>query len=155
MYTRILVPLDGSETAECVLPYVKWFSEVSDLDELVFLRVVEPFRVAGALDTQIISEEREHIEQDAVILARQYLDTITPDYKSDTYNMRGIVILGKPADVIIDYADKNEVDLIIMATHGYSGFQRAFRGSVADEVLHKARVPVLTVTPKSREPDQS
>ncbi len=154
MYTRILVPLDGSETAECVLPYVKWFAKVSDLDELVFLRIVEPFEVTGALEAVIINEEKKRIEKDAGGLAGQYLDKITADFQSSNFRTNAMVVVGKPAKVISDYAEKNEVDLIIMATHGFSGVHRVFRGSVADEVLHHARVPVLMVTPKDKPPDK-
>jgi nucleotide-binding universal stress UspA family protein len=154
MYTRILVPLDGSETAECVLPYVKWYTQVSDLNELVFLRAVEPFQVAGALEAVIITEEREHIEEDAVSLAQKYLDKVAADYRSDNFQTSTVVKVGKPAKVVEEYADKNEVDLVIMATHGFSGVQRIFRGSVADEVLRTARVPVLLVTPRDRPPDK-
>jgi nucleotide-binding universal stress UspA family protein len=154
MYTRILVPLDGSETGECVLPYVKWYAQVSDLDELVFLRVVEPFEVTGALEAVIINEEKKRIEGDAVSLARNYLEKIVASFQSPNFRVRAEVIVGKPVRIITGYADKNGVDLIIMATHGFSGVQRVFRGSVADEVLHHARVPVLMITPKDNPPDK-
>ena len=59
---------------------------------------------------------------------------------------------GKPSEVVGNYAAKNGVDLILMATHGYSGLQRILRGSTADGILHSAHVPVLLVRPKDRTP---
>jgi nucleotide-binding universal stress UspA family protein len=63
-------------------------------------------------------------------------------------------MLGKPARVIAEYVSKSDVDLIIMATHGFSGIHRWVRGSVADEILHAALVPVLLVRPQDRPPDK-
>jgi nucleotide-binding universal stress UspA family protein len=154
MYTKILIPLDGSELAECVLPYVKWFIEVSDVNEIVFLRVVEPFHVAGGLETMITREEKERIEKDAVRLSMDYLDKVAEQYKSGSIKINRIVKVGKPARTIAEYVSDSDFDLIIMATHGYSGVHRWVRGSVADEITHAARVPVFLVTPRDKPPDQ-
>jgi len=154
MYTKILVPLDGSKLAESVLPYVKWFIKVSDVNEIVFLRVVEPFHVAGGIETTIIPEEREHIEQDAVKLAKKYLNNIAGRFRDGSIKITSIVMIGKPARVVADYVAKSDVDLIIMATHGFSGIHRWVRGSVADEIIHAALAPVFLVKPQDRPPDK-
>ena len=154
MYTKILVPLDGSELAECVLPYVKWFIKVSDVNELVLLRVVEHLHIPGGLEGSIIPEERERIEQDAVRLAGDYLNKLAVNFQKTGLKVRAEVLVGKPAKTIAEYVGKSKVDLIIMATHGYSGIHRWVRGSVADEILHAARVPVFLVRPEDRPPDK-
>lgn len=154
MYTKILVPLDGSKLAECVLPYVKWFIKVSDVNEIVLLRIVEPFHMAGGLEAQVIPEDKEHIEQDAVKLAREYLDKLAGKFKEKKIKIMPVVKLGKPVKTIAEYVSKSDVDLIIMATHGFSGIHRWVRGSVADEILHAALVPVLLVKPQDRPPDK-
>ena len=154
MYTKILVPLDGSELAECVLPYVKWFIKVSDVNEIVLLRVIEPFHMAGGLEAQVIPEDKEHIEQDAVKLGRGYLEKLAGKFRDKKIKITPVVMLGKPARVIAEYVSKSDVDLIIMATHGFSGIHRWVRGSVADEILHAALVPVLLVKPQDRPPDK-
>ena len=59
--------------------------------------------------------------------------------------MRGDVVEGNAADAIVDYAGKNDIDLIIMATHGRSGIGRWALGSVADRVVRHANAPVLLV----------
>jgi nucleotide-binding universal stress UspA family protein len=154
MYTKILVPLDGSELAESVLPYVKWFIEVSDVNEIVFLRVVEPFHVAGGLEAQVMPEDKKLIEQDAAVLARKYLDNIADQFKDSRIKINRVINVGKPARTIAEYVSKSDIDLIIMATHGLSGVHRWVRGSVADEIIHAARTPVFLVTPRDRPPDQ-
>ena len=94
MYTKILVPLDGSELAEVVIPYVKWFMEVSDVNEIVFLRVVEPFRMAGGLEAQVLQEDKKLIEQDAGVLARKYLDKIAGQFKDSRIKKNRVVLVG-------------------------------------------------------------
>jgi len=154
MYTKILVTLDGSKLAECVLPYVKWFVKVSDVNEIVFLRVVEPFHLTGGIESTIIPEEREHIERDAVKLAKKYLNKIARRFRDGKIKIKSIVMIGKPTMVVADYVAKSDVDLIIMATHGFSGIHRWVRGSVADEIVHAALVPVFLVKPQDRPPDK-
>jgi nucleotide-binding universal stress UspA family protein len=155
MYTKILVPLDGSELAEVVLPYVKWFIGVCDrVNEIVFLRVVEPFRVAGGLEAHAMPEDKDRIERDAAVLARKYLNKIAARFKDSRIRINQVVLVGKPAKTIAGYVGKSDVDLIIMATHGFSGVHRWVRGSVADEIVHAARAPVFLVTPRDKPPDQ-
>jgi len=154
MYTKILIPLDGSELAESVLPYVKWFTEVSKVNEIAFLRVVEPFRVAGGLEANVLPDEKDRIENDAAGIARKYLDKIAGRFEAGKIKVSRVVDIGKPAGIIKDYVTRNDVDLIIMATHGVSGIKRMVLGSVADEIIRTSQVPVFLVTPRDRPPDQ-
>jgi nucleotide-binding universal stress UspA family protein len=154
MYTKILVPMDGSEITECVLPTVEWFSRVSNVKEIVFLRVVEPFHVRDNLDRQFDPDERLHIEKDSQKIAQEYCDEIATRFKSKKYKATGKALVGKPAETITKYAaDDKEIDLIIMATHGRSGVGKLLHGSTADKVIHEAVVPVLLVTPHGRKPE--
>ncbi len=154
MYTKILVPLDGSELGEAVLPYVKWFAEVSKVNEIVFLRVVEPLRMAGGLEAQVMPEEKDRIEGDAAGLAGEYLNEIADNFKDSGIKIGREVLVGKPAKAIAAYVGNSDVDLIIMATHGFSAVQHWVRGSVAEEIVRAARAPVFLVTPRDRPPDQ-
>src|SRR4030043_812210 len=76
MYTKILVLLDGSELSECVLPYVEWFMKVSKVNEVVFLRVVEPLTIPRGMETALIPEDKERVQEDAGKLALEYLEGI-------------------------------------------------------------------------------
>ena len=154
MYTKILVLLDGSELAECVLPYVEWFLKVSQVNEVVFLRVVEPFKVSGGIESALPPEERGRIDEDAARLATEYLDKVTGRFKIGKIQVQPLVLLGKPVKVIAEYVAKSDVDLIIMATHGFSGFHRWVSGSIADEIVHAATAPVFLVTCRDKPPDK-
>ena len=68
MYTKILVTLDGSKLAESVIPYVQWFTKVSKVNEIVLLRAVQHLHMAGGLESHVIPEERQNIEQDAALV---------------------------------------------------------------------------------------
>ena len=152
MYTKILVPLDGSETAECVFPSLRWLLKVSKVDEVTFIRVVEPFRAGMGVDGSVPPEEREAIDEDAEDRATAYLKKVTARFRTKGVKFTRVVLEGKPAQVVGDYAAAHDVDLILMATHGYSGLQRILRGSTADGILHAAHVPVLLVRPQDRTP---
>jgi nucleotide-binding universal stress UspA family protein len=153
MYTRILVPLDGSETAECVFPSLRWLMKVSTVNEVVLMRVVEPFHAGMGVEGSVRPEEREALEGDAARLAREYLDGVADKFAAPGVKITRVVKEGKPAETVADYAKQKKVDLVLMATHGYSGLQRMLRGSTANGILHAVHVPVLLVRPEDRTPD--
>lgn len=139
MYNRILVPLDGSDVAECVLPHVEAIALANPKAEITFMYAVQP------LDTPLTDEKfKQRIETDAKSSASTYLTRVD---HSQSYHARAQtrVIFGKPADSILDYAHKNNSDLIVIASHGLSGVGKWIRGSVADKVLHQADIPVLRI----------
>ncbi len=77
--------------------------------------------------------------------ADRYLDKIQRRFEKKGIHTRTEVLLGKPAEAIVSYADHNKVDLIIMASHGRSGVSRWASGSVADRVFRGTCIPVLMV----------
>jgi len=60
-------------------------------------------------------------------------------------------LIGDPFDEIIRYSKEHSIDMIVMGTHGYTGFKHIFMGSVAEKVVRYSLVPVLTVKQKSFE----
>jgi nucleotide-binding universal stress UspA family protein len=146
MYQKILVPLDGSELAECVLPHVESIAKGGGVQNVVFLRVVEPFHMHGGFyDPAFSTEDIKRIDSEDIADAENYLKKLVNQTRYGGVNVQSKVITGKTADAIVEYATKNKVDLIIMATHGRSGVSRWVWGSVADRVLRSACVPVLMV----------
>ena len=142
MYHKILVPLDGSELAECVLPHVEAIAKGCGVKEIKFLRVIEPWRDhPHYYTTQPLLQIMSELKVDA----ESYLDKVVNDNKYEDVDTKSEVIEGKAADIIADYATKENIDLIIIATHGRSGVSRWVRGSVADRILHSACVPVLLI----------
>jgi len=145
MYNKLLVTLDGSKLAECVLPHIENIIKGCDNPEVIFIRVVEPYYMpSGGDDGSFSEDEIEQIDSDNAITARNYLIKLTENLN---YNARiqYEVIMGKPAEVITEYTSKNDIDLIIIATHGRSGISRWVMGSVADRVLRSSCAPVLMI----------
>ena len=146
MYQRVLVPLDGSELAECILPHVETIAKGCGVQNVIFLRVVEPFYMpSGYHDAVFHEEEIKNVDSDSKLLAENYLIQLPSLTKYDGVNVQSEVIMGKAAESITEYTTKNSIDLSIIATHGRSGISRWVWGSVADRVLRSACVPVLMV----------
>ncbi len=144
MYQTILVPLDGSKLAECVLSHVETLARGCQAKRLIFARVVEPFyQPAG--DYVLPEGQIQKVEAESKAAAEQYLREIITRSKYDGVRMDSAVLYGRAADVLGEYADKNKVDLIVIATHGRSGVSRWVWGSVADRILRSSCVPVLMV----------
>ena len=152
MYKKVLVPLDGSKLAECVLPHVESIVRGCTVQDVIFLRIVEstlPYGPIsdGGYELSASDEARVQAEIDSSNKkdAEQYLNQIVSQQKYAGLNVQSAVIMGKAAESIADYATENEIDLIIIASHGRSGISRWTMGSVADRVLHATCVPVLIV----------
>lgn len=139
MYDKILVPLDGSEVAECVLPYVEAIASNKKPVQVTFLFVTQPLDIPLA-DKKFTAR----IESEAKSGAKSYLDKLIKKLKAND-SIKGVIKTGKPAETIIDYCEEHKINLIIMATHGRSGISRWTRGSVADKVLHNAKAPVWLI----------
>ena len=153
MYKRILVPLDGSPVAECVIPHVKAIAKTKDT-EVELIGVTEPVDLPARWEYHALSEDDiKQIDSDTRKDLHNYLDTIRKQLVTSRIKARSTVLSGKAADSLISYAENNDIDLIIMATHGRSGINRWFWGSVAEKVLRAVKIPVLLVKAKSCEED--
>ena len=143
MYRKILVPLDGSELAECSLPHVEAVARGCEAPEIVLMQVTEPIYLPG--EYVISDKDRNRLEEQHRSAAEQYLGGLGRRLGEDGLSVSDAVVSGKVAETIVDYAEKHDVDLIIMATHGRSGVSRWALGSVAERVLRLSCVPVLMV----------
>jgi nucleotide-binding universal stress UspA family protein len=144
MYQKIMVPLDGSGLAECVFPHLEAFITAFSLKEVLLVRVVEPLSISSALQASEMDIIQKN-ESDREFQAREYLNQVQGRISSSGVDLRYEVIVGTVADSLIDLARKEAVDLILMATHGRSGITRWVMGSVADKILHSAKIPVLMI----------
>jgi nucleotide-binding universal stress UspA family protein len=143
MYKRILLALDGSELAEQVLPHAVAQSSRFGA-ELVLLQVVEPFPRAGIL----WQEDVNRAEKQAMEEARDYLEAIAISIQERGLVVRPTVLQGQPDLSIVQFAETNNVDLLVICTRGHSGLSRWLMGSVANRVVRGATVPVLLATPE-------
>ena len=144
MYQTILVPLDGSKLAECVLPHVETLVRGSQAKRVVFARVVEPFHPPTG-DYILPEEQLRKMEAEVKADAENYLKGIVSRAKYAGARVESAVLYGRAADTLAEFATKNRIDIIIIATHGRSGVSRWVWGSVADRILRSSCVPVLMV----------
>jgi len=150
---KILAPLDGSDVGESALAYAEILATKSQAS-VDLLQVISP---PGTVEASLLGgpDWRKFVKamRDA---GEDYLKNI-----AERLNGKGIkstyeVVTGDPADKIVEYADDKKVSLIAMSTHGRTGLARWVLGSIADKVLHGARIPILLVRspkmiiPKSR-----
>jgi nucleotide-binding universal stress UspA family protein len=151
MYDRILVPLDGSERAECVLPHVEALATECGAKEAFLVSVTE--RASGFIAVDDYSNPSgARLVPEAVAKeekrAQQYLGKVAETLEAKGVKVHTEVLMGSPAEEIIIYARKTKCGLIVMASHGRSGLSRWTHGSVADRVFKAAEVPILMVKAK-------
>ena len=148
MYKKILVPLDGSELAECALSHVKNLVKTGFVEEVTILNVfwshIIPFEYWYGVSGYDEFKEKAR-EASMNYLADVESRLSFPGIKVITESLEG----GRPANIISNYAQNNGIDMIIIATHGYTGLKKMMLGSVALEVLHNSHVPVLLIRPES------
>jgi nucleotide-binding universal stress UspA family protein len=156
MLNKILAPLDGSEVSKCTLDYVKAAAAGRQEAEVVLMTVIEPITpiwVEYMSESQAKSAgaEAENTKKLMNQKAEEYLAKAKEILSKAGIAVKTTVIESKwsqgVADAILDYTEKNNIELIIMSTHGRSGISRWAMGSVADRVVHSARTPVMTITP--------
>jgi len=145
LYRKLLVPLDGSTLAECALPHVKNLMSAGCAEEATILNVLRehfiPFEY-GPSDLEIMEKYREE--------RRKYLADVEQRLDAEGIKVQTELLENDhPANAISDYAAHNGIDMIILATHGYTGLKKMMLGSVALEVLHDSHVPVLLIRPES------
>lgn len=145
MYRKIMVPLDGSPLAECVLPHVEAIAGGCPVRELVLLRVVEPERVYSVSNSPIDPNLAAARESERRKEAEDYLHAVAERLDEPGLVCQTHSLVGRVAESLVDYCVDNEVDLIIIATHGHSGVTRWVRGSVADKILRSSKIPVLMI----------
>jgi nucleotide-binding universal stress UspA family protein len=139
MYTKVVVPLDGSKLAEQILPYARSFAEA-----------------------YVIAVELLHIRDPEIrppfwppLPGREYLKETAPRFFPTSAPIDYLEEDGKPASVIVDRAKRDPACLIAMATHGLSGTRRWLLGSVASKVVQTAVNPLLLIRPVEADKPES
>jgi nucleotide-binding universal stress UspA family protein len=140
MYKQMLIPLDGSKTAEAVLPYARTLARKLNL-AVELLGVVD----VAALATHVSRGSARYFDtiiSESVLSSEAYLKRIAASFPNS--NVKCTTEKGKPEEVIVEKAAENTT-LITMATHGRSGINRFLLGSIAEKVLRAATSPILLV----------
>jgi nucleotide-binding universal stress UspA family protein len=136
MWKKILVPLDGSELAELALPYAHELADAFN-SELTLLYVGE-------------SSEEQYLH-----MHQLYLEKMAVQTKKLVRRVTPVVVPGKPVEGIVKYTEKNDIRLIVMASHGSSGIVPWAKGGIASKVIGAVGVPLLLIKEaKRRQPKE-
>ncbi len=136
MIDRIVVPLDGSLTAEGILPHVRRLARKTNAE----LLLVQAVPVAGV-------DGGESVFHAAVTSAQEYLAGVKERLDASGFRTRMVVRAGGAAETVLGVLAETRANLLALATHGRTGTQRLILGSVAERILRSTPVPVLAVRP--------
>lgn len=137
MYKRILVPLEHSRWDSVILKHVRGLSRLTSA-ELLLIHVADGFAARNV--AQLDLRESEEMRKD-----RTYLDECAAALIAEGFRVEALLCCGDPSTEISLAADREQCDLIAMATHGHKFLGDLIHGSVASAVRHKTMVPVLMV----------
>lgn len=140
MINHILVPLDSSTLAECVLPHVIAIAPVTNA-RVTLLHVME--RALHERESPAVDPIEWHLQKQN---AERYLDQIVSQLNnSGVLGVEPVILEGRPASSVVDFAHQNNVDLIILSTHGQSGLSGWNVSSVVQKILLRSYKSVLLV----------
>ena len=137
LYRHILVSLENTPTDRAILDHILQLARAHE-SRLLFVHVADGFVARNV--QQLGLRESEEMRQD-----REYLDKVTEEFEAAGLQAEGVLAGGDPAVEISQIAIKENCDLIAMATHGHRFLKDLLFGSVANEVRHLSKVPVLLV----------
>lgn len=143
MFKRILVPLDGSKQAEQALPVAARLARARG-GSLLLLQVVNPSNEFGTYAAGVgAAVFLQKILDQELTKATAYLVKIAHALEVEGIRTRLAVYAGQAVPYILDVAREQEIDIIVMCSHGYTGFRRWALGSVAEQVSRRSPIPVL------------
>ncbi|MCZ2109112.1 MAG: universal stress protein [Dehalococcoidia bacterium] len=148
MFSKILVPLDGTPESEAALGPTAEIAKRFD-STVVLVQVTPGYgQIIGATAAESFGASgsvaaAQEIAVAAESAASSYLDAIRTKYGTSTWET--VVAEGNSSDTIVEQARGHAADLIVMATHARKGLARLFLGSVSEDVIRKCGIPVLVV----------
>jgi nucleotide-binding universal stress UspA family protein len=158
MYKKMLVPLDGSKLAECALGHAEELAKGCSAGKIILVSVTEQVKgQTQAPEAREVYRRTDRPEFRAALSgitvifgkkqrqAERYLGRVASKLEAKGITADMDVLIGDPADKIVDYARDSGCDIIVMASHGRSGPSRWAFGSVADKVLRSSGIPVLLI----------
>lgn len=137
MYTRILVPLENSGYDAAIIAHVRKLAQFCGAS-VVLIHVADGWAARNV--HQLNLRESEEMRAD-----REYIERICGELSGAGIPTESVLAGGDPSREIVDAAQREHCDLIAMSTHGHRFIQDVMRGSVANDVRHQAKVPVLLV----------
>ena len=142
MFKRILVPLDGSKTAEKVLPTVIAEARLHGA-VVVLLRVIAPLRQSFMASPNMLAQVLGELD----LIAKENLEEVAVNIRSEGLEVETIIERGHPAEKIYEIAQNELCNLIIIGSHGETGNPRWRTGNIANKILRtQSPIPNLLVT---------
>ena len=142
---RILFPIDFTENSSKILPYVLFVAEKHD-GMIYLLHVVEDLSKWGS-GSYIPHIPLDRYQEEALKGAEKTMERVCKEQLQGCPNFQKRILSGDPAQEILKTIESEGIDLVIMGTHGRKGLEHVFFGSVAENVVKKSPVPVLTINP--------
>jgi nucleotide-binding universal stress UspA family protein len=141
---KVLFPIDFTSHFETLLPWVSTFAK--KFDSTVYVLFVTQ-DLANFSTFYVPHGNIQSFQQEAVAAAKKRMASAVQEFFKDFPKLETRVELGNAAAKILELAEKEQIDLIIMGVHGRKGLDRAIFGSVADKVVQGASCPVITIRP--------
>jgi nucleotide-binding universal stress UspA family protein len=141
---KILFPLDLTENSSKILPYVLSISEKYD-SIIYLLHVVQDLNRWGKL--YVPHPSMDKFQKEAIEVAKKAMDRVCENELQSCPNFQKRVVSGDAVEEILKVVESEDIDLLIMGTHGRKGLEHTIFGSVANNVLKKSPVPVLVINP--------
>lgn len=148
MFKKILVPLDGSPSSESALEPAMQIGRAIGAEILLVRSIQLVYTSMPMVAGEYEWIWPEYAREDSRREIRDYLDNVRRLYDCPGCHVRSIALEGDPASCIVDTAEDENVDLIVMSTHGQTGVRRAVFGSVTERVLHSVNCPVMVTRTK-------
>jgi len=141
---KILFPLDLTENSSKILPYVLSISD--KYNSLIYLlHVVQDLNKWGKL--YVPHPSMDKFQKEAIEGAKKAMDTVCENQLQSCPNFQKRVVSGDTVDEILKVIKSEDIDLLIMGTHGRKGLEHTIFGSVAEKVVRKSPAPVLLINP--------
>ena len=144
MYRKILVPLDGSQTAETIIPHVKNLAK-HDEATVFFARVIEPATRSGIVNLE--QEQEITFKPQKLDHAKTYLKSWQDQFAQEGLSSEILLLRGVAVDAIVHAINEMDIDLLAITNQGCSGLKKALYGSVSAALLNCAPCPILVGNP--------
>jgi nucleotide-binding universal stress UspA family protein len=149
---KILFPINFVDKYWIYLPWVTTFTELSGAT-LYLLYVTQDLEEIASLYAP--PESIQRFQEKAMRAAQEKMEGAAQKFFNNFSKLETRVAVGKPAQKILEVANQERVDLIIMGTHGRKGLEYTIFGSVCREVLRDASCPVVSINPQKAQPHSS
>lgn len=152
MYNKILLPTDGSKNSEKAIAHALTIAEYEDA-EIIILNVVDSVYLTGLPEEDLITKSEMILEEESKKVTSR-VETIIKEIEEEKgengkdIKMSTRTIEGNAADVILKISEKEDIDLIVIASSGKHMLDRFLLGSVTEKTVRHSKVPILVIPNK-------